>query len=84
MNRIQKKKYLEKAKRRVRKLDRKFQNSKNVPRKFQFGYRGPNDNPSAFIEKEKQLLAKVNLDQTRPIYVSESYTLPESTNKPGY
>ena len=65
-------------------LDRKFQNSKNVPRKFQFGYRGPNDNPSAFIEKEKQLLAKVNLDQTRPIYVSESYTLPESTNKPGY
>ena len=29
-------------------------------------------------------MAKVNLDQTRLIHVSESYTLPECTNKPGW
>ena len=29
-------------------------------------------------------MGKVNLSQTRLCHVSESYTLPECTNKPGY
>ena len=29
-------------------------------------------------------MAKVNLGQTRLSHVSESYTLPECTDKPGY
>ena len=31
--------------------ERKFQNSRNFPRNFQFGYCGLSDNPSIFIEK---------------------------------
>ena len=29
-------------------------------------------------------MTKIHLDQTRLNHVSESYTLPECTNKPGY
>ena len=34
--------------------EKKFQNSRNFPRNFEFGYCGSSDNPSAFIEKGKQ------------------------------
>ena len=36
------------------------------------------------LKKESELMGKVNLSQTRLCHVSESYTLPECTNKPGY
>ena len=52
---------------------------------FQVEYCGSSGKLSAFIENGKQsLIAKVNLGQTRLSPVSENYTLPEHTNKPGY
>ena len=44
------------------------------------------DNPSEFIEKRnKELMAQVNLCQTRLSHVPEHFsTLPECKSKPGY
>ena len=44
------------------------------------------DNPSEFIEKRnKELMAQVNLCQTRLNHVPEHFsTLPECKSKPGY
>ena len=36
------------------------------------------------LKRETELMAKVNLGQTRLTHVSKSYTLPECTNKRGY
>ena len=44
---------------------------------FHFAYCGSSD-------REIEFMAKANLGQTQLIHVSESYTLPECTNKPGY
>ena len=35
------------------------------------------------LKRETELMAKVNLGQTRLTHVSKSYTLPECTNKRG-
>ena len=57
--------------------ERSFQNSRNFLRNFHFAYCGSSD-------REIEFMAKANLGQTQLIHVSESYTLPECTNKPGY
>ena len=36
------------------------------------------------LKRESELMAKVDLGQTRLSHVSESYTLPECTNQPRY
>ena len=89
MNKIQKKIIINTYRKQKEKLDRvherNFQNSRNFLRNFQFAYCGSSDNPTAFIEKrETEKMAKVKFGQTRLRHVSESYTLLECANKPGY